>query len=319
MPVYVKTSGENTTTGWNELTSIEGSSSEDIYVRVNSGNGSINRRVESVSVRTNTGWVPVHTAYVTPPPVQPSAPTLSRASGWNTRIDQTKVSWDSTTNTTSYQLTVYDDNLNFIEDRFYSPPTTSATLELTPNGPPRLYQIRSINTNSGGQTATSNGSNYIRVVPGKTNQPFTVSHQYQTWFFSQSSTTVNCNVGATWSITKTGSSSDQNIAGYVNVERVQYGLEYYGYQVFSISGNSRTLGFSSPGYAFNYSTTALVPKYEDFAVSGLGGGTYSLTATGSNWSSRDPGCVLRTFNGAQTSIKGTYFRITGTETTANTT
>lgn len=317
MPIYIKTSGENTTTGWNELTSIDGSSSEDIYVRVNSGNGSINKRVESVYVRTNTDWVPVHTAFVMPPPVTPGTPTLSRASGWNTRIDQTKLSWQATSNTTSYELTISDDNGITLETLGYTSSTTSATLGLTPNGPARVYQLRSLNANSVG-TAVSSGSNFIRVVPGKTGQPFTVSHQYQTWFFSQSSTTTSCNVGSTWSITKTGSSTDEYVAGYVNVQKVQYGLEYYGYQVYALASSSRALQFSSPGYSFNYQTSDLVPKYEDFSVTGLGGGTYSITASGTGWSSRDPGCVVRIYNGASASIKGTYFRIIGTETTPNT-
>lgn len=316
MPIYVKTSGENTTTSWQELTSIDGSSSEDIYVRVDSGSGSINKRIESVYVRTDTGWVEVHKAFVMPPPVAPSAPVLNVASGWNTRIDQTKLSWTIPTNTTSFQLTTYNDSGGTIDIQNFSSSTTSATLDIDPGGSAQRYRIKAANTNSVG-TAWSPNSNGIRVVPGKTNQSFTVSHPYQTWLFSQSSTISGCNIGTTWAITKTGNSSDPNVAGYVEVQRVQYGLEYYGYQVYALASSSRSLQFSSPGYAFNYPTSATVPKYEDISVSGAGGGTYQLIASGTGWSSRESNCTLRIFNGASASIKGTYFRIVGVETTSN--
>jgi hypothetical protein len=270
-------------------------------------------------------WRKVYTAFVLPPPAKPATPLLSRTSGtWNARIDRTSVSWGAVSGATGYVLDFMDGNLNIIQQFYYgASTTTSGNISITPGRNTYNFRLYAYASNDAG-TTFSNASNTIRVISGSSNNPFTITHPFSSdfgrnWLFSQTSnsTDTSCNIGSTYSITRTGNSSDPNVAGYVDVQRVQYGLEYYGFDVYSLASSSRSLQFSSPGYAFNYPTSATVPKYEDFAVSGAGGGTYSLTASGTGWSSRESNCTLRVFNGTQTSIRGAYFRIRGVETIAN--
>jgi hypothetical protein len=325
MPTYVYDG-----TAWQEVDGgIPTSTTTGDNIFVSSSNGSISTRILNVYVRdANSTWQTVYTAYVVPPPAKPSTPTWtsSRPSGWNTRVDKTRVSWNAVSGVSGYQLDIMDGSLNVIDTRFYAGGVTnSGDLPITDGGNVYYFRVYAYATNSAG-TTYSNASTNLRVVSGSKFVPFTITKpdNYTTgfggdWVFSKSANSTNCNVGSVYGITKKSTATDDNVSGYCLVDGVSYTLNDRD-KIALYGSSNRYLQFDGTGMASEqfvgspYSNLTVDDVPRTFDVSIVGGGTYKITAVGVDWFSRVSPCTA-----PSSYCVGFGLVINGYETTYNTT
>jgi len=283
MPTYIHDG-----TNWQEIvsTSTSVATGDNVYVRT-SGNGSMDQqRLLGIDVHDGTVWKTAYTAYTVLPPAKPATPTINRASGWQTRIDQTRISWGSVSGVSGYRLDIMDGNLNTIDTKFYSSTTTnSGVLAIEPGGVVYYFRVYAYATNEAGTTYSNQSSN-IRVVSGSQSVGFTIGNT-ALWRFASSTATGSCRVGKTYSVTKTGSSSDPMVSGYVVVTDFAYTIDDNG--IVGLAGSDRYVRESGPGLGgYDYSVgngfgQFVDPIYKSYVVNAAGGGTWKLEALGGQW------------------------------------
>lgn len=317
MPIHIYTSG-----GWNQLNTTSDTASEDVYVRVASGTGSINRRVESVYVRTATGWVEVHKAYVVQPPTAPSTPTISSGANFNSNVYYLSVSWGTSTPSSGstiigYTLERKDSFGNVTTYDYGSSSRDSGLISINP-GSSYKFRVKATASNSAG-TADSAWSNVLEARAGQPNSAFSING-VSNFLFTKTATGSCVGVGDYYSITKTGSSADPAVPGYVNVTRAVYQLNTMSTSV-SIASQTRSLICAGP-YIYQplqyptYGTNTPV-TIDPASYSVPGGGTYYIqavgTTSGNGWPSHDPNtCTLN----SSALVKGNL-TISGVQTTSN--
>lgn len=326
MPTYIHNG-----TDWQLVnsTSTSISTGGNIYIR-NSGSGTIDQvRLLGIDIHNGVTWNSVYTGYVATPPPKPSAPTWtsSRPSGWNTRIDTTRVSWNAVSGITGYQLEMYDVNYNLLSIYNYAAGTTnSGNISIDPGGNTYYFRVFAYTTNVDNLTTYSDASSYLRVVSGSTNVAFSTSKADNftsasspfSWNFSKSANTTNCRVGIEYAITVTGSSTDQFVAGYTVVNAVTYTLTYVTY---SLASSTRAIYFNGTNLASQayetsngYGNLVNPPVYNSPAeYSQPGGGTYKVTASGTGWGTTQTNCQP----GSPTALLSDFV-VSGYRTTANT-
>lgn len=320
MPTYIHNGS-----AWVEIASTSVTTGPNVYLRT-SGSGTVDQnRVTEIYGHDGTTWQKVYQAYVPVLPAKPATPTLSRASGWNSRVDTTKVSWGAISGATGYALEVYDGNYSMVDYRTYAAGTlNSGNIAITPGGNIYYFRLYAYATNDAG-TIYSNASSDLRVVSGRTGVSFSIvkannftnaSYPF-IWRFSSSANTSNCAVGSTYAITKSGSSADEMVPGYVVVTGLYYELDDNG-QV-GLASSSRYIRETGAGLAgYDYSVgngygqfvNTIIQNYSLFVP---GGGTYQLQALGTGWSSTGTGCTA-----GSASAVAANMTVSGYETTANT-
>lgn len=311
MPTYIHNGS-----GWVEIASVSTSTGPNVYVRT-SGSGTVDQnRVTEIYGHDGGTWQKVYQAYVPVLPAKPARPTLSRASGWNTRVDTTKVSWGAISGITGYVLEIYDGNYNLVDYRTYTSGTTnSGNIAITPGGNIYYFRLYAYATNEAG-TIYSDASTDLRIVSGSQFVGFTLGNT-ALWRFSSSANTANCRVGNTYSISKTGGSSDPMVSGYVVVTDFAYTIDDNG-SVSIASGTRyvRETGTGLAGYDYNTAngfgnfTDAV---YKSYSINAVGGGSWQLQALGTGWSSTGSGCTAGTASAIAYGMV-----INGYETTYNT-
>lgn len=333
MPTYIHDG-----TAWKEIvsTSTSVSTGGNIYVRT-SGSGSLDEtRLTGIDIHDGTGWKSVYTGYVATAPPKPSTPTwtTSRPSGWNTRIDTTRVSWNSVSGITGYILEIYDGSYNPINSMatnnalyYNSGVTNSGNISIDPGGNTYYFKVYAYTTNVDNLTSISNGSTYLRVVSGRTNVSFSTSKADNftsesspfSWNFSKSANATNCRVGVEYAITKSSTITDELVPGYLVVNSVTYTLTYVTY---SLASSTRAIYFNGDGLTSQayetsngYGNLVNPPIYSSPAgFSKEGGGTYKVTAAGAGWGTTQTNCQP----GSPTALLS-GFTVSGYQTTANTT
>lgn len=312
MPTYIHNGS-----AWVEIASVSTSTGPNVYIRT-SGSGTVDQnRVVEIYGHDGGTWQKVYQAFVPVLPAKPAKPTLSRASGWNTRIDTTKVSWGAISGATGYALEIYDGNYSLVDYRTYTSATTnSGNIAITPNGNIYYFRLYAYATNEAG-TIYSDASTDLRIVSGSQNVNFTLTNS-GTWYFTKSANGASsCRVGNTYSISKTGSSADSMVSGYVFIEDFGYTIDDYGgYSLASGTRFIRETGTNLGGYDYNTANgygnyTDPVSAYR--VVNAAGGGTWRLQAQGDGWFSTGTNCGIPTL----TAIAYGMF-INGYETTYNT-
>lgn len=324
MPTYVHDG-----TNWKEIVSTSTSVSigGNIYVRTSSSGSMDQNRLLNIYVHDGTLWRTTYTAYVVTPPAKPATPTLNRATGWDSRIDQTILSWTSVAGASGYLLEVRDVNLNLIDNYMYGSGTTnSGYLSIDPGGVIYNFRVYAYATNEAG-TTYSDSSSIRRVVSGRTGVAFSTTKANNftseatpfSWNFSKSANAPDCRVGFEYAITKYSAVTNEMERGYLVVNSVTYTLTYV---VNSIASPTRSVyfngdGLSSQAYETSngYSNLINPPVYNSPAeFAKVGGGTYKVTAASTGWGTTQPGCQP----GSPTALLSNFV-VAGYQTTPNTT
>lgn len=315
MPTYIH-NGSN----WVEIASTSATTGPNVYLRT-SGSGTIDQnRVLQIHGHDGVNWQKVYQAYEPVPPPKPATPTWTdnRPSGWNTRIDRTRVSWKAVAGVTGYRLEIFDGNGYPIDTKGYAAGVTnSGDIAIEPNGVVYNFRVSAYTTNADNLTTYSNASTPLRVVSGRRNVNFTLTNS-GTWYFTKSANGASsCRVGNTYSVSKTGGSADSMVSGYVFIANFGYTIDDYGgYALASGTRWIRETGTNLGGY--DYNTANGYGNYTDPVsvtrnVNAAGGGTWRLQTQGTDWFSTVGTCGIPTL----TAIAYGMF-INGYETTPNT-
>lgn len=306
-------------TAWVELNSTSATTGNNIYVRT-SGTGTVDtNRILDVSIHNGTTWVKSYEAYVPTPPPKPAAPTISTDTGWDTRVDTTKVKWTRISGVTGYTLLVTDQYGVEISRTNYAQPSSGTTvssgnISIAPDGIATRFSVTAYTTSVDGLTSVSDSSKTLQITSGLYAQRFTVTSPFSTWFFTKTANSTGCNSGNTYSVSKTGNGTDINVKGYCVVDYVAYTIAPAdGNGSVSLASNSRSITFAGPqiNNAYTVANYGGIQTVYYTSPSGYlqpGGGTYTMSAVG----------VGATNGWATTSGSGTTCSVTGGTTTTAT-
>lgn len=323
MPTYIH-NGSN----WVEIASTSTTTGPNVYLRI-SGSGTVDeKRVTEIYGHDGVIWQKVYQAYVPVAPPKPAAPTISTDSGWNSRVDTTRVRWTRIDGVTGYTLTVTDAYGVYISSTNYAQPATgtyvySGNISIDPDGVSTRFSVTAYTTSVDGLTSVSDSSKTLQVTSGLYAQRFTVTSAFNLWYFTRSTNSTSCNSGNTYSVSKTGSSADMNVPGYCVIDYVSYTLApAAGNTAVGLASGSRSIYFNGPGItesyeAANYSGIVTVNYTSPSSYSQAGGGVYTLTASGGGWASTTgTGSTCSVTGGTTTTATytGRYLTISGYET-----
>lgn len=295
---------------------------DNIYVRT-SGSGSVDQtRILGVDIHDGITWRNAYTAYVTQPPTAPSKPTIASGASFNSNVYYLSVSWGTSTPSSgstiqSYTLERKDIFGNVFTTTYSSSSRDSGLISINP-GSTYKFRVKATASNSAG-TADSPWSNVLEARAGQENVAFsrsgTLNH-----LFTRTPPGSCLGVGDYYSVSKSGSSANSAVPGYVNVTKAIYQLNTLTTSV-SIASQTRSLICSGPGIyqVFSYPAygTNTPVTLETDTYGAAGGGTYAIQAVGTDsgngWPSHNTStCALN----SSALVRGNL-TISGVETTSN--